>query len=471
MTISRRQLLAAAGGAVVAAAIDTGGLRGPAAFASPPPVANPGGGAINALGWAPTTPDGPADQTTLRKTVLIGTPDPTTGYATLTQGDPELHTVRSELGGAAFNPTYYVTAFVQMTDLHIVDDQSPLRVEFLDQYANPGPPHYASYETAKAYRPHESLSTQVVDAMCRAIRQVGRGPRTNLPLAFTIVTGDSVDNTQYNETRWYIDVLDGGKLVTPNSGSPTLDHSVTSDALGLDVNYWHAAHKDFEISNKKGPGLDTYFKAGFPSVPQMPHAARQPFNAVGLGMPWFAAFGNHDALVLGNIPGDSALLDFLSIDVSDFVRGTFKPSKLLGLPDQMPSGIGDIGGYFDLATAGLFHVMSGVEVPSDPNRRLLSKQEFINEHFVNTTPGGHGLPFDGNSRAYYVMNPIHAAGLTVGAIGYINDCVDPGIVQSQNPNGGVAVPLGSAVGITISTCNSGGGGGGGGGDGGPTQPK
>jgi hypothetical protein len=79
---------------------------------------------------------GPADRTTLRQTVLIGTPDPT-GYALLTAGGPELHTVRSELGGAAYYPTYYVTAFVQMTDLHIVDDQAPQRVEFLDQYANP----------------------------------------------------------------------------------------------------------------------------------------------------------------------------------------------------------------------------------------------------------------------------------------------------------------------------------------------
>lgn len=406
MKMTRRQLLAAAGAGVVAAAIDVGGLRSPAIAA--------GRSVEQAADTADPTPTpawlGPADLTTLRSTVLIG-PAGAGGYALLVAGGPELHTIRGDLGGAPNNPTFAIAAFAQMTDLHVVDDQSPLRVEFLDQYANPGPPHYASYPFNKAYRPHESLSTQVVDAMCRAIQRVGHGPQTNLPLAFTVVTGDAVDNAQYNEVRWYIDLLDGGRTITPNSGSPVLDHSVTSDAMGLDINYWHPANKSFELSNDRGHGLDLYFQAGFPEVLQMPYAARRAFTSHGIGMPWYAVFGNHDALVQGNVPVDNAFLDFFSINVRDFAVGSFKPSGLLGLPDRYTGSASDI---FDLVEVGLFHDMPGLsDIPADNNRRLLVKHDFIAEHFTTTgTPVGHGLPApNGFLDAFYVINPGPSADL------------------------------------------------------------
>jgi hypothetical protein len=69
------------------------------------------------------------------------------------------------------------------------------------------------------------------------------------------------------------------------------------------------------------------------------------------------------------------------------------------------------------------------------------------------------------------------AGLTVGRISTLNNCVDPGSVQTQNPSGLVKVAPGTAVNITVSTCvpTGGGGGttnGGGGGNGGhPVLPK
>jgi PASTA domain len=66
------------------------------------------------------------------------------------------------------------------------------------------------------------------------------------------------------------------------------------------------------------------------------------------------------------------------------------------------------------------------------------------------------------------MDAITAAGLTVGNVSHINNCVDPGTVQIQNPNGGVTVTPGTPVNIEVSTCTSGGGGGGGGN---PILPK
>lgn len=65
------------------------------------------------------------------------------------------------------------------------------------------------------------------------------------------------------------------------------------------------------------------------------------------------------------------------------------------------------------------------------------------------------------------------AGLAVGSVSYVNDCVDAGSVRNQDPSGGVSVIPGTAVNISVSTCTTTGGGGGtGGGSGGnPILPK
>ena len=61
---------------------------------------------------------------------------------------------------------------------------------------------------------------------------------------------------------------------------------------------------------------------------------------------------------------------------------------------------------------------------------------------------------------------IIAAGLTVGKISSLANCVDPGLVELQNPRGGTQVTPGTSVSITIATCPNGGGG-----DGPPVHPK
>lgn len=358
-------------------------------------------------GPAASSSEAPA-LTTLGGTVLVGTRNPKNGdYAQLVAGPPEPHVIRhldeTDLSQAAPPVTFALTSFAQLTDLHITDDQSPLRVEFLDRYADPGEPHKRSYDFDSAYRPQECLSPFLTDAICRALRKAGRGPRTGLPLAFTMVTGDGVDNCQANELRWYIDILDG-QTVTANSGSPVLDHSVTSDALGLPVEYWHPASHDFEVSNHHGPGLDNCFLAGYPPVPQLPFIARKPFTATGLGMPWFACYGNHDALVQGNATPDGLIrgypaghiLDLRAIAEGDFKRTQFNTS----LPDVQPSGWDR--DWIDVAGSVVADGFSGLLVPADPRRRLVSRAEFIAAHFdTHGTPAGHGFALGGN--AFYVV--------------------------------------------------------------------
>jgi hypothetical protein len=66
---------------------------------------------------------------------------------------------------------------------------------------------------------------------------------------------------------------------------------------------------------------------------------------------------------------------------------------------------------------------------------------------------------------------IENAGLTLDTPGHVNNCIDPGTVQSQNPPAGDQVPPGTTMHIDISTCTSTGGGGGGNNGGNPHQPQ
>ena len=103
-------------------------------------------------------------------------------------------------------PSASIVNFLQLSDFQTVDEESPARVEWLDATQRiPGLQPFSA-----AYRPQESLTTQITEAMVRQARNA-RSPVTAAPLDMTIVTGDNADNQQYNETRWFTDSLDGHK--------------------------------------------------------------------------------------------------------------------------------------------------------------------------------------------------------------------------------------------------------------------
>src|SRR3954470_12521321 len=106
--------------------------------------------------------------------------------------------------------------FLQLTDFQIADEESPARVEFLDTTQRaPGLNPFSA-----AYRPQESLTTQVTEAMVRQARNTV-SPVTGARLSLTMLTGDNADSQQLNETRWFIDILDG--TTTPADPDPEMD--------------------------------------------------------------------------------------------------------------------------------------------------------------------------------------------------------------------------------------------------------
>ncbi len=402
MSVSRRRMLTFAAAGVAAAAIDVGGV-GRAAQA-----------AADLFSSGAALPEKGAG-TTLSKTVLPGPPDGK-GYRKLVEGAGEEHLLRTDITPLRAQKLQPLVAFGHLSDLHIIDDQSPSRVEFLDRY-NDKPD--SGWPFSAAYRAHEFLSLHLVDAMCRSLKELGKGPRTDLPLAFTVVTGDAVDNAQLNETRWYIDLLDGGKSVQADSGSPTRDESFANGAFGKDEHYWRPEDAP-QAGNK-------YHERGFTQIPGLLGAARKPFTSGGLGMPWYAVYGNHDVMAQGNLPIDTDLPFFHSLKYH-----TVNGSKWTEGP-ELPAEMDDLD-LFDVIKA-VFDGVESEDVTPDPARRLLTPGEFIEEHQRTAgLPVGHGFSA-GSDKAYYAI-PAEAD----DPIRYITlDSTNPGGLTNiqNNADGGI----------------------------------
>ncbi|MQA99450.1 MAG: TIGR03767 family metallophosphoesterase [Actinobacteria bacterium] len=303
-----------------------------------------------------------AELTTLAQTYGPGTPGEK-GYTPVVTKAGESHVVRSELAspqtGRELRRATLVN-LVHLTDQHVIDCQSPSRVEFLDRY-NDGDRGCDSMPFASAHRPHEAASARITDAMLRRLRAIGYSPVTGAPLEATISTGDNTDNQQFNELMLFLGLMDGGE-VTPNSGDETRYEGVQDSG---DHDYWHP---DASVAD--------FYKSGFgyPAAPGFLESALTTFTAVGAGTPWYTCFGNHDGLAQGNAPVNPA-----------FERIGTGGTKVVGVPH----GTNPCNDFLGALTAP-----NAPQQPTtaDPDRRYVSRKEWIQRHLESRgLPGGHGL--------------------------------------------------------------------------------
>lgn len=321
----------------------------------------------------------PAPPTTLGRTIVRD------AEGNLTYGPGEPYVVRTDLAQARTGRERRrrpILTFHHLSDFRILDEESPLRSEWADSCDPPVP---------SAFRPQETLSVQAAEALIAAANAHRVSPATGAPATFAIHTGNAADNAQYNELRWFLDLMDG-RPVYPDSG-----------AIGYQ-------------------GVQT--APADPSYGDSLTLAQRAFQPEGLAYPWYAVLGNRDVLIQGNVPPTEA--------TQRFVSGA---QKLMALgPDALAEACS--GSEALLGPGSSSTIFNDPEtvirgVGSDSNRRFLSRTDWIAEHFAtNQAPGppGHGFPAEAatSGLAYYtferggvsfiVLDTVNPGGFAAGSI-------------------------------------------------------
>jgi metallophosphoesterase (TIGR03768 family) len=266
------------------------------------------------------------------------------GYGAWQYGEGQGYRKRLDLmsagyNGTSVNGTARLLHFFTMSDIHITDKETPAQAIYYG-YRGGNP---SAYSAVMLY------TTQVLDAAVQTVNVLHKQE----PFDFGLFLGDAINNNQYNELRWYIDVIDG-KTIIPDSGA-----------------------RDSPVS---GP-LNDY---------------QDPYKAAGLNrsISWYQALGNHDQFFMGVNPAN----DYLKTTLTgrDILNTGNTLTDPLGL-DSRGFFMGSIDGrtrYGDVIGAGPegeFNTTPNVSA-ADPNRHALSRPAWIAE-FFNTTarPRGHGF--------------------------------------------------------------------------------
>jgi metallophosphoesterase (TIGR03768 family) len=249
----------------------------------------------------------------------------------------QLDIMPSGYTGVSVTNTANLLHFFTLTDIHITDKESPAQAI------------YFGYKgvNSSAYSANILYTTQVLDAAVQTINALHRQNQFD----FGISLGDDCNNTQYNELRWFIDVLDG-QDINPDSGA-----------------------KDDPVPGPYNDYQDEYKAAGLDKT-----------------IPWYQTLGNHDHFWMGSFPAN------------DYVRQSYIGEDILNLDSPLTNlddrgfYMGAINGstlYGDIIGVGPtsdFPVGPPKVLTADPNRRSLLRSEWMNEFFnTSSSPIGHGF--------------------------------------------------------------------------------
>ncbi|MEU5308502.1 TIGR03767 family metallophosphoesterase [Streptomyces sp. NPDC021562] len=363
LEINRRTVLAAAGAVSLSAGVGlalhpTDSAARPAVTEEQQPVAE--GRKAAAAPLAPYTKG-----TTLAS---VAAPRTSSGYRRLGDGAGWSRVVRSDLAAARSGRAGRRTAlaaFVQFTDLHLMDVQHPLRLEYLRAHDR------------HAWRPHEALTVPGAISLVERVNALRGAPVTGSPLHFVMTTGDNTDNNAHSELEWFMKVMSGGRM-TPNSGDPRHYEGVQNSGLKM---YWQA---DSTVR-------DSDKAAGFPHLAGFLAAAIREVKSPGLDLPWYSTVGNHDALPLGCF-GSHADPYLAEAAIGGRKLMTVTDAEAKKLQDSIRTAQDPKGsGYRDFLKA---HARSARSVTADEKRAPYTSADYLKAHldpaYQGVGPVGHG---------------------------------------------------------------------------------
>ncbi len=243
---------------------------------------------------------------------------------------PDAFVLRQDLvAGLLKSDARLLLRFAQFTDDHVIDDdgQAFVGASFLDPVAS-------VFEAAQ--RLQEEYSDEALNDMIQRINAC----HARFPMEFVIVTGDSADLTTVAETRRFIDNLDGSfdqpsafeqacaaaqpaglpaqllnqlctrftgrgvadtQSVDPDVDDPTFQF-LPSRTLQQILNTEQAAISGRAADGSTDPTRQTLTRS--PGLPE-PLRCQAGLPACGnerLALPYWMAFGNHDAYLRGTLP-------------------------------------------------------------------------------------------------------------------------------------------------------------------------